>query len=94
MYNEQADKLGLKTVASFVPSYTYIDLNDLLPYQRGKFEGIDVFVPKRPDIFLEMQYGNYMELPPLHMRVAHRLVKWSDGKASADNQKKRQYNVT
>ena len=52
MYNDRAEELQLKTVASFVPSYTYIDLEDLLPYQRGKFEGIEVSVPKRPDIFL------------------------------------------
>ncbi|MGN0332466.1 MAG: LicD family protein [Lachnospiraceae bacterium] len=91
MYNDKAEELGLKTVASFVPSYTFIDLEDLLPYQRGIFEGIEVSVPKRPDIFLEMQYKNYMELPPLHMRVAHRLIRWSDGEHGADNQKKRDY---
>ena len=91
MYNDRAEELQLKTVASFVPSYTYIDLEDLLPYQRGKFEGIEVSVPKRPDIFLEMQYKNYMELPPKHMQVAHRLIRWSDGKHGADNEKKRDY---
>ncbi|MGN1166777.1 MAG: LicD family protein [Lachnospiraceae bacterium] len=91
MYNDKVEELGLKTVASFVPSYTFIDLEDLLPYQRGMFEGIEVSVPKRPDIFLEMQYKNYMELPPLHMRVAHRLIRWSDGEHGADNQKKRDY---
>ena len=76
-YNDKAEKLGLHTVASFVPSYTWIRLDDLLPYQRGVFEGVEVSVPKRPDIFLKMQYGNYMELPPKHMQVAHRLVRWS-----------------
>lgn len=91
MYNDKVEELGLKTVASFVPSYTFIDLEDLLPYQRGMFENIEVSVPKRPDIFLEMQYKNYMELPPLHMRVAHRLIRWSDGEHGADNQKKRDY---
>lgn len=91
MYNDKAEELGLKTVASFVPSYTFIELEDLLPYQRGTFEGIEVSVPKRPDIFLSMQYKNYMELPPLHMRVAHRLIRWSDGVHGADNQKKRDY---
>lgn len=91
MYNDKAEELGLKTVASFVPSYTFIELEDLLPYQRGEFEDIEVSVPKRPDIFLEMQYKNYMELPPKHMQVAHRLIRWSDGVHGADNQKKRDY---
>lgn len=91
MYNDKAEELGLHTVASFVPSYTYIDLEDLLPYQRGKFENIEVSVPKRPDIFLEMQYKNYMQLPPKHMQVAHRLIRWSDGIHGADNRKVRDY---
>jgi hypothetical protein len=73
-------------VASFVPSYTYIKIDDLLPYQRGNFEGIEVSIPKRPDIFLEMQYGNFMELPPQHMRVAHRLLRWSTWEASGSEQ--------
>ncbi len=91
MYNDKAEALGLKTVASYIPSYTYIDIADLLPYQRGMFEDIEVSVPKRPDIFLEMQYGDYMQLPPLHSRVAHRLVRWSDGVNGGDNTKKRDY---
>ena len=91
MYNSQAEELDLKTVASFVPTYTFIDLADLLPYQRGIFEDVEISVPKRPDIFLEMQYGDYMQLPPLHARVAHRLVRWSDGVNGADNEKKRIY---
>ena len=81
-YNSRAKELKLRTVGSFVPSYTYIDLNDLLPYQRGKFENIEVSVPKRPDIFLEMQYKNYMELPPKHQQVAHRLLRWKTWEAS------------
>ena len=76
-YNADAKKNGLTIVASFVPTFTFIDLNDLLPYQRGTFEGVEISVPKRPDIFLTMQYGDYMQLPPLHMQVAHRLVRWS-----------------
>lgn len=76
-YNSHARERGLRTVGSFVPTYTYIDLNDLLPYQRGKFENIEVSVPKRPDIFLKMQYGDYMQLPPKHMQVAHRLKRWA-----------------
>jgi lipopolysaccharide cholinephosphotransferase len=83
-YNGRAEELKLRTVASFVPSYTFIDLNDLLPYQRGQFEDIEVSVPKRPDIFLSMQYGDFMKLPPKHMQVAHRLLRWSTWEASGE----------
>jgi lipopolysaccharide cholinephosphotransferase len=76
-YNDQAQELGLLTVGSFVPTYTFIDLKDLLPYQRGTFEGISVSVPKRPDLFLTMQYGDFMKLPPRHDQVAHRLERWA-----------------
>lgn len=76
-YNAQAKTLALTTVASFVPSYTYIKLEDLLPYQDVLFEGHHVKVPKRPDVFLTMQYGDYMQLPPKHNQVAHRLLRWS-----------------
>ncbi len=76
-YNAVAKEKGLTTVASFVPSYTFIDLEDLLPYQDGNFNGIRIMVPKRPDIFLTMQYGDFMKLPPKHMQIAHKLVRWS-----------------
>ncbi|MCR4842486.1 MAG: LicD family protein [Eubacterium sp.] len=93
MYNDRAEELDLTTVASFVPSYTYIDVKDLLPYQRGQFEDIEVSVPQRPDVFLTMQYGDYMSLPPKHMQMAHRLLRWSDGVNGQDNEKKRDYSA-
>ena len=83
-FNEDGEAGNLKTVASFVPSYTFIDVDNLLPYQRGKFEDIEVSVPKRPDIFLKMQYKDYMTLPPKHNQVAHRLVRWSTWEESWD----------
>lgn len=75
--NDKAEELGLTTVASFVPSYTYIKLEDLLPYQDVYFDGHLVKIPRRPDVFLTMQYGDYLQLPPKHNQVAHRLVRWS-----------------
>ena len=63
--------------ASFMPTFTYIDLEDLLPYRRVRFEGMEVSVPAKPEGFVQMQYGNYMDLPPKHKREAHRLVRWS-----------------
>ena len=89
-FNKDAKENGLRTVASFVPSYTYIDLEDLLPYQRGVFEGVEISVPKRPDIFLEKQYGDYMALPPKHQQVAHRLNRWSTWEESWDKPPKTQ----
>lgn len=76
-YNDKADRLGLQYVASFVPSYTYIKKEDLLPYRDVRFEGMTVKVPKRPGVFLEMQYGDFMKLPPPHKRLGHKLIRWS-----------------
>ncbi len=66
---------GLDYVASFVPSYTMIRISDLLPYRRVLFEGVEVSVPSRPDVFLKMQYGDYAELPPRHQRSGHGLLE-------------------
>ena len=85
--NDKAKEKNLTTVASFVPSYTYIKLDDLLPYQDVLFDGHPVKVPRRPDVFLTMQYGDYLQMPPKHNRVAHRLVRWSVD-VKADEQKR------
>ncbi len=83
--NDRAEALGLDTVASFVPSYTYIRIDDLLPYRDVTFEGHRIKVPNHPEVFLQMQYGDYLQLPPKHEQVAHRLVRWSvDLKADAE----------
>ncbi len=76
-YNDKAKELGLDTVASFVPSYTYIKLDDLLPYKEVEFEGVPAKVPNKPEVFLEMQYGDFMELPMKHQQVGHPLIRWS-----------------
>lgn len=77
-YNARAEVDRLTSVASFVPSYTHIRLDDLLPYRDVQFEDIVVMVPQHPEVFLEMQYGDYMKWPPLHERVGHALLRWSD----------------
>lgn len=74
--NSKADKLGLKTVASFLPTYTYADVSDMIPYQNINFEGITVMSLKEPEKFLNMQYGDYTQLPLLHNRVGHDLISW------------------
>lgn len=64
-------------VASFVPTYTYIKLSDLLPYQDIQFEGVPSMLMHNPDVFLHMQYGDYMAYPPVHQQVGHDLIRWS-----------------
>lgn len=76
-YNKDAKQKGLTTVASFVPSYTYIRTEDLLPYGRRPFEDIEVSVPKKPEVFLEMQYGDFQKLPPKHQQIGHKVLRWS-----------------
>ena len=87
-YNAEAEEKGYTVVASFVPSFTYIDLGDLLPYQRGMFEDVEVSVPKRPDVFLTMQYGDYMKLPPKHQQISHRLVRWATWEERSEDSEK------
>lgn len=77
-YNSRAQAENLHSVASFIPSYTFIRLDDLLPYRDARFEDVACMVPNRPEVFLEMQYGDYMQLPPLHDRIGHALLRWSD----------------
>ena len=68
--------MGLTTVASFLPTYTYADVKDMIPYQDIDFEGLKVMALKDMDKFLTMQYNDYMRLPLLHQRVGHDLVSW------------------
>ena len=64
-------------VASFIPTYTFIQIRNLLPYQDIEFEGVKAKIMHKPDIFLTMQYGDYMQLPPLHKQMGHELIRWS-----------------
>lgn len=76
-YNSLAEKLNLKTVASFLPTYTFADVSDIMPYQDIDFEGITVMTQKDGEKFLKMQYGDYSTLPLLHQRVGHDLIRFS-----------------
>lgn len=78
-YNRQAKVLDLHTVASFVPTYTWADINTLLPYKTVEFEGVQAMVANKPEVFLEMQYGDYMTPPLPHKQVGHDLIEWSTG---------------
>ena len=76
-YNSKAKQLNLKTVASFLPTYTYADIDDMIPFEDIDFEGIKVMSLKDGEKFLKMQYGDYTSLPLLHQRVGHDLIRFS-----------------
>ncbi len=75
-YNAKAKEMGLTTVASFVPTYTYADVDKMIPYQDIDFEGVKTMALKDIEGFLTMQYKNYMALPLMHQRVGHDLISW------------------
>lgn len=77
-YDANHEALGLQFVASFVPSYTMAKVEDLFPTQRVQFDEIEVEIPRRPEVFLDMQYGDYMVMPYPHDRAGHDLLLWSD----------------
>ena len=75
-YNSRAKELKLTTVACYTPTYTYADVEDMIPYQDINFEGITVMALKDIDKFLTMQYHDFMRLPLQHQRVGHDLISW------------------
>lgn len=62
--------------ASYIPSYTTITTEEELPVRRVPFEGGEYPVPNGAEAFLERQYGDYMALPPVHMRYAEHGFKY------------------
>ena len=76
-YNAKAKDMGLSMVGSFVPTYTWAKVDTLKPYKTVDFEGVQAMVPNKPEIFLEMQYGDYMTPPPSHLQIGHDLIEWS-----------------
>ena len=44
------------------------------PPQKGTFEGIEVNIPAKYDVYLTNLYRNYMELPPVEKRERHFVV--------------------
>ena len=72
------DDESLGYVASFVPTFTMVALDDLLPYRNVKFEGLTLSAPAKPEVFLQMQYGDFMTEPMPHQQLGHGLLWWSD----------------
>ena len=81
-YNDNPD---LHFVASYVPTFTIANLDDLLPYQDVEFAGETLKAPAKPEVFLQMQYGDFMTLPLPHQQRGHDLLRWSDGEHSSED---------
>lgn len=47
------------------------DKDVFVPVCKGHFEGLEVNLPHKTDIYLKNLYGNYMELPPVEKRERH-----------------------
>ena len=49
-----------------------------LPTSKAMFEGVEVNVPGRPDLYLANLYGtNYMQLPPVEKRERHFILEFN-----------------
>ncbi|MGO5317183.1 LicD family protein [Paraeggerthella sp. LCP19S3_G8] len=77
-YNDACSQEDLRYVACFIPSFTMVRRDDLLPYKEVSFEHTQVNVPSNPHIFLRMQYGDYAELPLRHQCVGHSLLEFGE----------------
>ena len=81
VYNDDPD---LHFVASYIPTFTIVHLDDLLPYQDVEFAGETLMAPAHPEVFLQMQYGDFMTMPMPHQQRGHGLLRWSDPEHSSD----------
>lgn len=51
-----------------------IETSSVLPFSRVNFEGLVVYAPKNPDIYLNNLYGNYMKIPKAEDREHHYIL--------------------
>jgi lipopolysaccharide cholinephosphotransferase len=47
------------------------------PVSKGIFEGIEVNLPNKPDVYLRREYGDYMRIPPPEKRERHYFIDFS-----------------
>ena len=47
------------------------DMDEMYPVKDINFEGEKVMIMKNPDYYLNLMYGDYMQLPPVEKRTAH-----------------------
>jgi lipopolysaccharide cholinephosphotransferase len=70
--NETEESLMREVYANIYTSLWSMELDDLFPLKKYKFEDSEFYGPKNGDKILRHWYGDkYMELPPEDKRVAH-----------------------
>ncbi len=70
--NETEESLQREVYCNIYTSLWSMELDDLFPLKKYKFEDSEFYGPKNADKILRHWYGNsYMELPPVERRVAH-----------------------
>ncbi len=69
--NETEESLQREVYANIYTSLWSMELDDLFPLQKYKFENSDFFGPKNADKILRHWYGDYMQIPPIEMQVSH-----------------------
>ena len=62
-------------------------IDKVFPYSEVKFEGKKYHVFHDPDYYLKGLYGNYMELPPIDKRIAHKPEKLDFNNGDSRNTK-------
>ena len=62
--------------ASYVTYFTYLSLDDLLPYREVPFEDLTLLAPANPSALMTMQYGDYLQEPSVHKRRGHPVLRW------------------
>lgn len=51
--------------------WVYFDVNEIFPLSTGVFEGQTFNIPKNPDYYLKVVYGDYMKIPDEKERQIH-----------------------
>lgn len=69
--NETEESLQREVYCNIYTSLWSMELDDLFPLQKYKFEDSEFFGPKNADKILRHWYGDYMKLPPIEQQVAH-----------------------
>lgn len=55
------------------------DWEDIFPLKTGIFEGIELLIPNKPELYLTKIYGDYLKLPPkiaCHSNIKEKISKF------------------
>lgn len=68
---------GFITIATGRKHYLgeVIPADSVLPLQKVSFEGLELYAPRNPDLYLTNLYGDYMVIPPEDKRERHFAVE-------------------